>query len=449
MVVSMDEKQLQKIIDQASTPNRDIALADKLMKLGSEYSESTVISVGGGYDKETEKRRLRAISSTPIVRLLVEQTAQQMVADGVSSQKTADTRSMWEPWEKNGLPSAQTSLYAAALTYGEAYAVVLPGLDAPQASIRCYSPKMMAVHYEDMAGDEWPQWAAICLGDRYKIFTSDTAYDVTLDKGRITSISATPHSVGVCPVIRYAPNADLEGVSIGEPIRWRIPAERFAKTVSDRLLAQHYNSWKVRTVTGLDRPETDSEALEQKAKLSNDTILTGGEGVQFGTLDETPLDGFLKAEAADLATIAALAQKPVWALSGSQLVNLSADAIAEARSSERQKIQALQRALGRSHCQLLRLAAHIEGRAADAADFSLRITWQDTEARSLSQSADALGKIASQLQVPAQKLWDMIPGVSKDTADQWREYAETHPTSEAALADYLRSTALTDTSSNG
>lgn len=445
----MDEKQLQKIIDQASTPNRDIALADKLMNLGSEYSESTVISVGGGYDKETEKRRLRAISSTPIVRLLVEQTAQQMVADGVSSQKTADTRSMWEPWEKNGLPSAQTSLYVAALTYGEAYAVVLPGLDAPQASIRCYSPKMSTVHYEDMAGDEWPQWAAICLGDRYKIFTSDTAYDVTLDKGRIASISATPHSVGVCPVIRYAPNADLEGVSVGEPIRWCVPAERFAKTVSDRLLAQHYNSWKVRTVTGLDRPETDSEALEQKAKLSNDTILTGGEGVQFGTLDETPLDGFLKAEAADLATIAALAQKPVWALSGSQLVNLSADAIAEARSSERQKIQALQRALGRSHCQLLRLAAHIEGRAADAADFSLRITWQDTEARSLSQSADALGKIASQLQVPAQKLWDMIPGVSKDTADQWREYAETHPNSEAALTDYLRSTALTDTGANG
>lgn len=138
-------------------------------------------------------------------------------------------------------------------------------------------------------------------------------------------------------MIRYAPNADLEGVSVGEPIRWHVPAERFAKTVSDRLLAQHYNSWKVRTVTGLDRPETDSEALEQKAKLSNDTILTGGEGVQFGTLDETPLDGFLKAEAADLATIAALAQKPVWALSGSQLVNLSADAIAEARSSERQK----------------------------------------------------------------------------------------------------------------
>jgi len=223
----MDEKQIQKIIDQATVPNRDIALADKLMKLGSEYSESTVISVGGAYDKETEKRRLRAISSTPIVRLLVEQTAQQMVADGVSSQKTGDTRAMWEPWEKNGLPSAQTALYAAALTYGEAYAVVLPavgtplaydeayavvlpGLDAPQASIRCYSPKMVTVHYEDMAGDEWPQWAVICLGDRYKIFTSDTAYDVTLDKGRITSISATPHTVGVCPVIRYAPNADLE-----------------------------------------------------------------------------------------------------------------------------------------------------------------------------------------------------------------------------------------------
>jgi len=132
-----------------------------------------------------------------------------------------------------------------------------------------------------------------------------------------------------------------------------------------------------------------------------------------------------------------MSQTPVWALNGGQLVNLSADALAEARSTSRLKVQDKQRNMGRPLAQNFRLAAHIEGRAEDAADFSLKAQWADLESRSMSQGADALGKIATQLQVPVEKLWDMIPGVSKSTADEWREWRESHPTDAQALAGAL------------
>ena len=38
----------------------------------------------------------------------------------------------------------------------------------------------------------------------------------------------------------------------------------------------------------------------------------------------------------------------------------------------------------------------------------------------ISQAADAYGKIAQQLGVPAQALWSMLPGVEKADVDEWK-----------------------------
>lgn len=103
----------------------------------------------------------------------------------------------------------------------------------------------------------------------------------------------------------------------------------------------------------------------------------------------------------------------------------------------RLKVGEKQRGMGRSAAQNLRLAAHIEGREEDAADFALRMLWADIESRSLTQAADALGKIAAQLKVPVELLWDQIPGISKTKADDWRRYAEENPSAEERMAAAL------------
>lgn len=389
-----------------------------------------------------EKRVLADLARTPLLPLVVRDSAQQMILEGVASGEK-DTSRMWAPWERNGMPSREFALYEAAVGYGIAYATVLPGVDRSgqgSAVIQPMSPRDLFAVYGDPVVDEWPMYALRTIPQprsvvHYRLMDEESVHFVAREEtGRLVYIEEQRHGVGVTPVVRYANDMDLEGRTPGEVDRFKGLAARYEKTTNDRMLIQHYNSWRIRTATGLEEPGSIEEKERQKALLRHEDILTGSADVTFSSLPETTLDGIIKAGDTDRDTLAAASQTPVWALNGGQLVNLSADALAEARSTSRQKVGAKRRSIGRSHAQALRLAAHIEGRADDAEDFGLRMLWADVESRSMAQAADALGKIAAQLQVPVEKLWDMIPGISKTVADEWREFARSNPTGDDRLA---------------
>jgi len=194
---------------------------------------------------------------------------------------------------------------------------------------------------------------------------------------------------------------------------------RINKTSLDRLLVQHFDSWKVRTIAGLSAPDDEELANRQKIRLRQDDLLVAEDpDTKFGTLDETPLAGFIAAWESDIEALAAVAQVPSHNLTG-QMVNLSAEALAAARASLNQKVTEWQKALGKSHEQALRLAAGQAGDAVAAADYTAHVTWQDMEIRSMSQAVDALGKAAQMLQVPPEALWGRIPGVTKSDTDEW------------------------------
>ena len=173
-----------------------------------------------------------------------------------------------------------------------------------------------------------------------------------------------------------------------------------------------------------------------KLLLRQGDILTGEEGVQFGTLDETSPDGLIKATDEDVKILAVVTQTPVHALTG-DLVNLSADAIAESRAMADLKVNERKVGFGDSNEQVLRLSAHIEGRRDDAADFSIRTDWADLQSRSMNQAADALGKMATMLKIPVELLWDRIPTVTPEIAKAWLAYKKENPSAEEQLAAAL------------
>lgn len=396
--------------------------------------------------QNAEKAELWKLSHTPLLRLIIEETAQQMDLEGVYS-SGRDTTDLWEPWERNGMPSRQSPLWQASLGYGLAYTVTLPGQvpgeRADRAVIRPHSPRDLFAVYGDPVDDEYPLYALRTIRQgagtvHYRLLDEEAVHYVARDEtGRLVYLEERRHGVGVTPVIRWANALDLEGRAPGEVDKLKVVAQRYNKTTYDRILIQHYNSWRVRTATGLEDPGSEDEKERVKTLLRNEDILTGGEGVQFGSLPETTLDGVIKAGQEDRDTIAALAQVPVWALNGGQLVNLAADALSEARAMSRLKVREKQRGMGRSAAQNLRLAAHIEGREEDASDFNLRMVWADIESRSLAQAADALGKIAQQLQVPVELLWEEIPGISKSKAQDWKDYRAAHPSAQERVAAAL------------
>src|SRR5690606_30103770 len=98
--------------------------------------------------------------------------------------------------------------------------------------------------------------------------------------------------------------------------------------------------------------------------------------------------------------------------------------IAEARASLDAKVDLLKHAFGESNELVFRLMAWHLNRVDDWNDFEAEVVWKDHQNRSLSQVADALGKIASQLGVPVRALWERIPGVSKTTAAGWEKLPE-------------------------
>jgi hypothetical protein len=389
---------------------------------------------------DQEEKYLADLAETPWLSLVVTTVAQQLVGELVRSTGGSDVKAVWQPWLRNRMPSRQRAIHRAALAYGYAYTTVMPGDTG--AVIRGYSPRDMYAVYADPVEDEYPMYYLRVRGSHYVVVDEEAVYTLGMERGELTFIDYSLHNAGVCPAIRYSNQIDLEGRTPGEVEPFIPIAKRINKTTFDRLLVQHHSSWKVRTATGLEDPKDDVENERRKLILRQNDILTGGEGVQFGTLDETSPEGLIKAGETDIETLAAVSQTPAHALTG-KMINLSADAITEARAMLDLKAGERKVGFGDSHVQTLRLASYIEGRLADAEDFTLVMDWADLESRSMSQAADALGKMATMLGIPPEKLWDRVPGITPDIAAAWLEYKKANPSAEEQLASAL------NTQSNG
>src|SRR5690606_9225349 len=138
----------------------------------------------------------------------------------------------------------------------------------------------------------------------------------------------------------------------------------------------------------------------------------------------------------DVRGLAAVPQTPAHEMLG-QMANLSAEALAAARASQTAKTDERKHTFGETWEQWLRLAAHMAGDAESANDFEAQIRWKDTEIRSLSQAADALGKLAQMLSVPVELLWEKIPGFTQQDVETAKELIERGGGVDALLQELI------------
>ncbi|MEV3856056.1 phage portal protein [Streptomyces sp. NPDC050095] len=394
--------------------------------------------------KEYKLLAKRAVSNW--LPLLVKTPAQALAVEGYRRSDARDDESPvsaeWEAWQANRLDARQVAVHRAALAYGVAYVTVLPTAGRPaEPRVRGVSPRQMYAKYADPAADETPLWALevedVTDGDtetRAWFYDADGVTELVLggDDGPRT-VSYTGHSLGVCPVVRFAPDIDLEGTVSGvvEPM---IPIQdRINQTVFDLLVAQTFGSFKVRTISGM-APEFETDADGQviydsatgKPKVkpiqadASRFLVAPDPDTKFQQLDETPLGGFLEAIEAGVRTLAAVSQTPPHYLLGS-LVNLSAEALAAAEAALTRAVDEYKHLFGESWELVLRLCARIAGVDEDE---RAQVLWKDAESRSLSQTVDALGKAVQMLNVPARALWPRIPGVTTTDVEQWAQMAE-------------------------
>ena len=400
-----------------------------------------------------EHRALADLARTPWLRLIVDNVAQAMFVDRIVDSE-GESNDLWSLWHANGLQSAQISLHRCFIMYGHAYSIVTPAVSrgAGTAKVRFMSPRRVAVEFDDPGASLYPSAALEAStpregGQQFTLYLPGVTLDlVEKSPDEVVVVGRTDTELDKVPVVRFANQVDLDGKVVGEVTPFIPTAQRINKTSYDRLLAQHFNSWKVKYVTGVETPrvpttEYDEEgtpytftpegapvdelaAEKLKTKLAQDDILLI-EDVEskLGTLDATALDPFVNAWRSDIEALAAVSQTPAHALTG-QLVNLSAEALAAARAPLSQKVTERQVSANLSYSLTLRLAASYAGLDELAADDFVRVTWQDMEIRSLSQAVDALGKAKTMLGVPARGLWARIPGVEASDLQEWDQLAQ-------------------------
>ncbi len=376
----------------------------------------------------------------------------------------------WRHWQTSRLDARQTSVHRAALAYGHSFTLT----EKASKGVRTIglSPLRTAALYEDPANDDTP-YAALAVtrwpsGDergRARMWDATREYAVTfLSATDADSIRVQPlarHGASECPVTRFAAAVDLEGRTVGvvEPM---IPLQnRINQSVFDLLVAQTYGSFKVRWATGMapplqleavraDENDPNSEIVDWQPKLGEDGrpipaavnlnakrfLFAEDADVKFGTLDETPLAGFIASIDMSIRHLSAVSQTPPHHLLG-QIANLSAEALLAAETALSRKIEEFRKMFGEAWERVFRLAAELDGNATSAGDAAGEVIWRDMEMKSLAASADGLGKLAESLNIPKRGLWSRVPGVTRTEMDEWERLRE-EDDAELALATSIR-----------
>ena len=384
-------------------------------------SDARIMGMPAGVPDEV--RILAKKSRVNLMRYVVASRVQDMYVDGFKTSTSPDNVPAWEIWQANQLDARQLGVHRAALTFGSAYVVVLPGTPVPV--IRGVSPREMTVGYGD--DDVWPVAALWKLrGGTWRIL--DDTYVWTLkgsDNGQLSVVTGAPHgavdidgATPVCPVIRFRETVDLDCdvQGIVEPLTEL--QDQVNITSFGLQVAQHYGAFRQRYIMGW---LADSEAQALKTGASRLMMFEDGPGdIQVGEFAQTELRGYIESREATIRHLATVSQTPVHELMG-QFVNLSAEALEAARQSHTAAVEENRLAAGESWEQTLALASRYAGEPVEA---SASVVWRDTSLRSILQVAQALGTLVEKLGVPPKALWSRIPGVTQHELDQWKAMAD-------------------------
>ncbi|WGH21352.1 portal protein [Arthrobacter phage Emotion] len=386
----------------------------------------------------------RAITNwTPLIS---DTFAKGLFVDGYRPAKAAENAAPWTYWQANGLDARQAIAHRGALDYGTAYTLTLPGTVASKRIPfwRPLSPLRSAAWYRDV-DDDYPELGLRRLGDTFdgtrllEIYDKDNVYTFAKpkDSGWVLS-KPEEHGMGVVPFVRFRDRLDGEAQGIIRPVINL--QDRVNEIVFATLIALQYASFRQRWATGLAIPEDeDGNPIEPFQSAIDRLWVAEDDTAKFGDFAQTELSGHMSAYESTVKTLAAVSQISPNILTG-DLVNLSAEALAQLQSSTQYKIGEYETIFGESWESGFRLAAHAAGDSVNSADTSAQVRWRDTEARSLAQTVDALGKMAQMLSVPVEALWEEIPGITQDDVERWKTLRESTDVLSALTADFTRQT---------
>lgn len=412
--------------------------------LFKDYLEGRQLRVRIPAGVDPNMRELVSKATTNLMRLAVDVPARMAFVEGfwrvAPDGSDVDLNpEEWAAWHESSFQATQTAVFRTSLTYGRAYVMV----DPEDGRLRLLPTAQTVAFFEDPVNDRVPLFAVTVrkypTGRREIIYLDETrmvrvpvgeagpAFDMAwLDADEVYTLE---HNLGACPVVYFPCQIDDEGRATGmvEPL---IPAQdRVNQTAFDLLVTQSYGAFAVRWAAGL----AGDPALDENGEVVKDAnghtvfkpmdisqmrmLLAEAPDAKFGTLQGTPIDGFVVALDNAIRAFAVAANIPPHSLLGS-MNNLSGETIEAAMGQTRRFTHMLKISWGESVIQMMGLVRKVRG-LPEIPGANYQVRWAEMSDQSIAQIVDALGKAASNLGVPGRGLWAKIPGVTDADLSKW------------------------------
>ncbi|GAA1411929.1 chromosome partitioning protein ParA [Glutamicibacter uratoxydans] len=390
-----------------------------------------------------EVREIRDRSTLNLIPLLVGIPSQISFVDGLRRSKQLFPEE-WTCWKRSRMQSKQTTIFRTALIYGVSYVAYEEESKTDKKRFNLLSTRDTVAFYEDPVNDRFPVYAYTIKSHprdedtpgRAVYYDEDVTIHYDLDtEGNLTNAVEVFHGLGVCPVVRFVCQPDDAGNTRGV-IESMIPVQdRVNQTSFDLLMTQSFSSWKLRWASGMmgdpvfdengdPKIDADGNQVYKPIPISQSTWITVDDpAAKVGTLDETPLNGFIEAFELAVKHFAVVGQLPPHSLLGN-MSNLSAETLQAAMSQTLRFGHVLKTSWGDAMCDLFALVAKDQGVVADVEDYEAEVRWRDMSDNTLAAVVDALGKAVQMLGVPGRGLWGKIPGMTTGDVEMLEELAD-------------------------
>lgn len=418
-----------------------------------------------------EYRWIMKHSKRNFLPLIVSVISQNLHVDGykpygattVETVSSENPEPAWSAFEANRMISRQHGVHRSVIEYGASYVLVLPGElatneELPGASVpvlRPVSPRRMTALYADDVDDEWPQLAievrtVINANDPSKsqlfisLYDEEARYTLVSKPGILIPDSRTDlviaevgdpnlngqlpiayHNLGICPVVRFLYEVDLDGDQdcSGEVEPIIALQDQINFDTFNCMMAEQYQAFRQRWVTGMAPVDTEGQEKTPFRPGVDRVWAAEDTATKFGEFSETDLKQYLDVRESGIRHMSTITQVPPYHLLG-QIANLSAEALAAARDGLDRKVFELQSNMTDPWRNVFRLTALASDDKKGWDDTNGQVVWRDTSARAFAATIDGLGKAAQMLDVPVEELWHRIPGTTADEVNSWLKAKE-------------------------
>lgn len=384
---------------------------------------------------KAEYRHLSKRAITNWLPLVPMEYSQGLAVDGYRSATSDDNEAVWRRWQENGLDARQTIAHNGALSYGTSYTLVLPA-KGKRALVRPLSPLRSAAWYAD-DDDDFPEVAIRRLGRTadgkgrlLEVYKGPEVATFSRDDGDgYKLVKRETHSLGVVPFVRFRDRVDGQAVGVVRPLKGH--QDRINEVVFNILIGMQYASFRQRWATGLVIPEDEEtgEPIDTFDAAVNRLWISDSPDAKFGDFAQTQLTDHQAEYKAAVSTMAAAAQLDADLFAGN-MTNVTGEALHARRFKTTRRIANYQLLFGESWEQVLRLAAKAAGD--DEPDVAAEIRWRDTTGEEMASKVAGLAQLHGELNVPAEALWDDVPGVTDTKLQRWRELAKSDPLDDIA-----------------